>query len=83
MFRALLAHPQKALHKRNLVCVLLRAYVSWLWRGCSETPPTNRSTILRLNRLLFECTNIKLLRNITILCECETWSYVIRETNMD
>jgi hypothetical protein len=35
MFRALLAHPQKALHKRRLVyCVRI---VSWLCHGCSET----------------------------------------------
>jgi hypothetical protein len=36
MFRALLAHPQEALHKT--VLGILRAYnVSWLWHGCSET----------------------------------------------
>jgi hypothetical protein len=34
MFRALLAHPQEALHKRHLV---LRAYnVSWLCHDCTQ-----------------------------------------------
>jgi hypothetical protein len=36
MFRALLADPQEALHKRHLeYCV--RVNVSWLWHGCSFT----------------------------------------------
>jgi hypothetical protein len=34
MFRALLAHPQKSLHKQHLVYWY---NVSWLWHGCSFT----------------------------------------------
>jgi hypothetical protein len=35
MFRALLAHPQEALHKRLLVYFAYN--VSWLWHGCKLT----------------------------------------------
>jgi hypothetical protein len=43
MFRALLAHPQEALHKRHLVCILF-AYVSWLWHGCCFTATVPQPT---------------------------------------
>jgi hypothetical protein len=43
MFRALLAHPQEVMYKRNFG--ILRAYnVSWLWHGCSETATVPKSS---------------------------------------
>jgi hypothetical protein len=55
MFRALLAHPQEALHKKHLV--LRACYVSWLhqdWSGtgfCISAEPRHRLRVFE-NRLL-------------------------------
>jgi hypothetical protein len=37
VFRALLSHPQEAIHKKAFS--IFRAYVSWLWHRCSELQP--------------------------------------------
>jgi hypothetical protein len=46
MFRALLAHPQEALHKRHLVYCVRIMSVAVLWHGCSETATVLQPLIL-------------------------------------
>jgi hypothetical protein len=41
MFRALVAHPQEALHKWHLVYGVCMCYVSWLHQGWSGTGAAN------------------------------------------
>jgi hypothetical protein len=48
MFRALVAHPQEALHKRHLV-YWLRINISWLWHSCSETATVPQPTLYARN----------------------------------
>jgi hypothetical protein len=46
MDRALLAHPQEALHKRHLVYCVRIMSVAVLWHGCSETATVPQPTVI-------------------------------------